>query len=556
MGVLDGIFGEEFEAIVKKATSKYTKDLDIKAINHVCKRTAENDKNARKCLKAISKRLLHQHPLVVDKTIILLDSCSVKAGYAFRKEMATDSFLGVISHLILNGHRRNAKHMTVLLEKWTQSTLFKEEGLDSILSLEHCLGDTDANTMEQDTDQERQDTEQERKDTEQAIALSLMDDETTQTMEPDRMENMPHEDNLYPIIDCETNTAKALNDFEAGEDNELSFCAGDVIEIINDSDMYWWKGVIGNKEGMFPASFVTKDMTVDVANEKMLQKQNYRKIEDMVKRATNKDSKKKTQKDIAVNEVVWSTSLNDENISRCVKAITKRLKHNNPSVVGNTLDLLDVCFSAIGYPFQKEMAKEAFVGDVRELILNGHCENSQHAKSLIEKWVGESSIFYEACLGLIFDLDINLKDTNGIEKEIDMDQVSTSSDEVRVDMNENKINDLLNLLYECETTDSTLDSDRIEQLEKDVEAMEEDIHDKWMQEDMEYVRLRDISNETMNALSMYHTLMDGENAKMEMSKNPIANLITPMPLFQEETQNHQIKYDQNQPFIEEEHNPQ
>lgn len=51
---------------------------------------------------------------------------------------------------------------------------------------------------------------------------------------------------------------KALYDFTAEEDDELSFCAGDVIEVLDRSDASWWKGRLRRSSGLFPATYTAQ----------------------------------------------------------------------------------------------------------------------------------------------------------------------------------------------------------------------------------------------------------------------------------------------------------
>ncbi|XP_077385195.1 GRB2-related adapter protein 2a [Festucalex cinctus] len=49
--------------------------------------------------------------------------------------------------------------------------------------------------------------------------------------------------------------ALALYNFKAEEDDELSFCTGDVINITDASDPAWWMGQCGGRKGLFPANY-------------------------------------------------------------------------------------------------------------------------------------------------------------------------------------------------------------------------------------------------------------------------------------------------------------
>ena len=52
------------------------------------------------------------------------------------------------------------------------------------------------------------------------------------------------------------NLVQALYDFTPQEHGELAFSRGDVIKVTDKSDVHWWKGEIGNREGLFPATYV------------------------------------------------------------------------------------------------------------------------------------------------------------------------------------------------------------------------------------------------------------------------------------------------------------
>jgi len=104
---------------------------------------------------------------------------------------------------------------------------------------------------------------QEDADLAKAIELSLKEAQTNNQNK-----------SLYPQTSLGGNTSlkddkkeptkvRALYDFEAAEENELTFYAGEIVFVTDDTDQNWWHGSNQRGKGLFPANFVTTDLSVE-----------------------------------------------------------------------------------------------------------------------------------------------------------------------------------------------------------------------------------------------------------------------------------------------------
>lgn len=289
-----GIFGgstSPFDQLVEKVTDEKNTGEDWGMIMSVCDRVGATQTGPKECLKALIKRLNHQDPHVVMQAITLLDACVNNCGKYFLLEIASREFENEFKKLLTKSHPKIVEKLKSMLKRWAEGEFSKDAQYSLIPSLYANLkkegmdfsgGEGQPKKKELPADPLVVSSQQEEDDLAKAIQLSLQENKSGgggRTVSSSANVLYPV-DSLYsgaqaaldtgtgmgagaaaqPVKKEEEKRARALYDFEAAEDNELTFQSGEVVLILDDGDPNWWKGSNHRGEGLFPSNFVTLDL--------------------------------------------------------------------------------------------------------------------------------------------------------------------------------------------------------------------------------------------------------------------------------------------------------
>ncbi|XP_049277945.1 signal transducing adapter molecule 2 [Anopheles funestus] len=264
---------------IEKATSENNTTENWSLILDICDRVNNGSATPKDCLKCIIKRLNCLNPHVVMKAITLLDACVNNCGKQFHLEVASREFETEFKKLLQKSQPKVTTKLKLTLKRWAEEVFKSDPQLDLIPSLYkklreegHDFNDPSATPKRETTlskDPNVVSSQQEEDDIAKAIELSLKEVKNTQS--PKMMSSSgATATSLYPSALLSTSApvveprkVRALYDFEAAEDNELTFQAGEIIMVLDDSDPNWWKGQNQRGEGLFPSNFVTADLSVE-----------------------------------------------------------------------------------------------------------------------------------------------------------------------------------------------------------------------------------------------------------------------------------------------------
>ncbi|KAI1724113.1 VHS domain-containing protein [Ditylenchus destructor] len=276
-----GVFGEAnpFDESVEKVTAETLTSENWALMMDICDRvTAEGGRAAKYCLTSVKKRLNHRDPHVVLLALSLIDCLWSNCGPIFRREVSSKEFISELNYKATSSNRVVAERTRELIKSWAENECRKDSSLSLVESLYKDLLDAGHSfeSSEKSANQKKKitysndpnvvHTEQEEADIAKAIALSL--NEVKDKREPIKQFSYPvfndQQSAMNTPLPAVKRQVKALYDFEAVEDNELSFNTGDLLTLLDDSDANWWRGTSNRGTGLFPASFVTTDLEAPI----------------------------------------------------------------------------------------------------------------------------------------------------------------------------------------------------------------------------------------------------------------------------------------------------
>ncbi|KAK7944576.1 hypothetical protein WMY93_000304 [Mugilogobius chulae] len=264
-----------FDQDVEKATSEMNTAEDWGLILDICDKIGQSRTGPKECLRSVMRRVNHKDPHVAMQALTLLGACVSNCGKIFHLEVCSREFASEVSSVLNKGHPKVCEKLKALMVEWAEdfrndpqlsliSAMIKnlrEQGVTFPAVGSQAAEQAKASPALVAKDPATATTKKEEEDLAKAIELSLK--EQRQQPQTALSSLYPSTSSLLSSHKSDGRKVRAIYDFEAAEDNELTFKSGEIITILDDSDPNWWKGETYQGIGLFPSNFVTADLTAE-----------------------------------------------------------------------------------------------------------------------------------------------------------------------------------------------------------------------------------------------------------------------------------------------------